>query len=159
MFNCVTGRRDLREALADILPKAGYQGSADDFMRYWFQKDSNVKADVVGIVQDIRARGEAQMYLATGQEHHRARYLWNELGFSRHFDDMFYSADIGRPKNDVRFFECINRRLGIEGGQQPLFFDDQPEIVAMAKSAGWDATTFTSIRDVQEHPRLRHLWP
>ena len=38
MFECVTGRRDLRDALADILPQVGYQGSTEDFMRYWFER-------------------------------------------------------------------------------------------------------------------------
>jgi putative hydrolase of the HAD superfamily len=159
MSECVTGRRDLRDALADVLPRVGYQGNTDDFVRYWFEKDSNVNADVFRLVEDIRKAGGAKMYVATGQEHHRARYLWNELGFSKHFDGMFYSAQIGHPKKDVQFFEFINCSLGIDAGQRPLFFDDQPEIVELAKSAGWDGTAFTSIKDVREHPRLRHLWP
>jgi putative hydrolase of the HAD superfamily len=159
MSECVTGCRDLREALADVLPRVGYQGRIDDFMRYWFEKDSNVNGDVFGLVEEIRKRSEAQMFVATGQEHHRARYLWNELGFSKHFDDIFYSADIGHPKKDLRFFEAINRALGISVSERPLFFDDQPEIVELAKIAGWDGTAFTSIDDIQQHPRLRHLWP
>jgi putative hydrolase of the HAD superfamily len=158
MFECATGRRDLRDALADVLPRVGYQGSTDDFMRYWFEKDSNVNLDVCGLVEDIREGSGAKVYIATGQEHYRARYLWSELGFSKYFDGMFYSAEIGYPKKDVRFFEAINRSLGIDGSQRPLFFDDQPEIIEVAKGAGWDGTVFTSIRDVQEHPRLRHLW-
>jgi len=158
MFECLTGRRDLGDALADVLPKVGYQRNRDDFMRYWFEKGSNVNADVFSLVEDIRKGGGAKMYVATGQEHHRARYLCNELGFS-HFDGRFYSAEIGHPKKDVEFFEAINRSLGIDAWQRPLFFDDQPEIVEVAKSAGWDGTAFTSIKDVREHPRLRHLWP
>jgi putative hydrolase of the HAD superfamily len=81
------------------------------------------------------------------------------LGFFKRFDGMFYSAEIGHPKKDVRFFEAINRSLGINGSQRPLLFDDQPEIVEIAKSAGWDGTAFTSIKNVQEHPRLQHLCP
>jgi putative hydrolase of the HAD superfamily len=159
MFECVTGRRDLRDALADLLPQLGYRGNTEDFMRYWFEKDSNVNADVFRLVEDIREGSGAKIYVATGQEHHRARYLWDELGFSKHFDGMFYSADIGHPKKDVRFFEAINCLLRIGAEQRPLFFDDQPEIVELAKSAGWDGTAFTSIKDIQEHPRLQHLWP
>jgi putative hydrolase of the HAD superfamily len=159
MQECVIGRCDLRDALADVLPRVGYQGRVDDFMRYWFAKDSNVNVDVFGLVEEIGERSGAQMFVATGQEHHRARYLWNELGFSKHFDGIFYSADIGHPKKDVRFFEAINRSLGIGVSERPLFFDDQPEIVELANSAGWDATAFTSISDIREHPRLRHLWP
>jgi putative hydrolase of the HAD superfamily len=150
MFECLTGRRDLGDALADVLPQLGYHGNTDDFMRYWFEKDSNVYADVFRLVEDIRKGGGAKMYVATGQEHHRARCLWNELGFSKHFDGMFYSAEIGHPKKDVQFFKAINRSLGIDAARRPLFFDDQAER---------DATAFTSIKDVREHPRFRHLWP
>lgn len=159
MFECIIGRRDLVDALADVLPQVGYRGSAENFIRYWFEKDSNVNADVFGLVEKIRSGCGANMYIATGQEHHRARYLWNELGFSRHFDGMFYSADIGYPKTDVRFFEAVNATLGIEAAQRPLFFDDRPEIIETAKSAGWDGTEYASIADMREHPRLRHLWP
>jgi putative hydrolase of the HAD superfamily len=158
MLECVTGRRDLREALSEVLPELGFRGSADDFMRYWFEKDSNVNTNVLRLVADLRQRGGAQTFIATGQEHHRARYLWETLGFSQYFDAIFYSAEIGHPKKDKRFFNAINRALGIETEQRPLFFDDQPEIVALANSIGWDATTFTSGRDVMEHPRLRALW-
>ncbi|MEI3853661.1 MULTISPECIES: hypothetical protein [unclassified Ensifer] len=58
---------------------------------------------------------------------------------------------------DLRFFESINRILKIEPGERPLFFDDQPEIVELAKRAGWDAATFNSVKDIQQHPRLKQL--
>lgn len=93
MFDCTVGRRDLMEALAGILPRVGYAGNAEDFARYWFEKDSNINRQVIGLVETIRRSG-ARLYVATGQEHHRARYLWNELGFSRWFDRLFYSAGI-----------------------------------------------------------------
>ncbi len=32
------------------------------------------------------------------QEHHRAAYLWDELGFKEHFKDIFYSARLGHLK-------------------------------------------------------------
>lgn len=159
IFECVTGRRDLKQALAAILPDVGYKGGVDDFVRYWFEKDSRLDPDVFGIARELRERGRAQIFVATGQEHYRAAYLWDELGFSSHFDRLFYSAEIGVPKKDLRFFEAINRALGTEPGERPVFFDDQPEIVELANRAGWDAAIFTSVRDIQQHPRLRHLWP
>jgi len=158
MFECITGRRKLKDALADVLPQVGYRGSVESFICYWFERDSNVNPDVFRLLTEIRERSGNRMYVATGQEHHRARYLWNDLGFSNYFDGMFYSAEIGHAKKDLRFFEAINRSLGIEPSERPLFFDDQPEIIELAKRAGWDGTTFTSIRDIREHSRLRHLW-
>ncbi|PKA39731.1 haloacid dehalogenase [Rhizobium sullae] len=159
MAECISGKRDLAEALAEVLPEVGYHGDAKDFMRYWFEKDSNLNSEVFDLIEGIRSSGSVvELYVATGQEHHRARFLWNELGFSKLFDGMFYSAEIRYPKKDIRFFEAINSRLSIGAGECPIFFDDQPEIVAVARQAGWDANPFASASDVRQHPRLRHLW-
>lgn len=158
MFECVTGRRDLKMALTTILPQVGYSGSVDRFVRYWFKKDSNLNRDVFQLVRRLRDHSSVQTFVATGQEHYRAAYLWNELGFSRHFSKIFYSAEIGVPKKDIAFFEAINRALDIQPEERPLFFDDQPDIVELANRAGWDAATFTSVKDIEQHPRLRFLF-
>lgn len=157
MHQCVVGRRDLADCLAEVLPDVGYQGRVEDFMRYWFEKDSNLNGDVLHLVTTLKDSGDVQLYVATGQEHHRARYLWDELGLSEQFDGMFYSAALGYPKKDIRFFEAINDRLGIDAATPPLFFDDQPEIVALARNAGWDGSEFRSADDIRLHPRLRRL--
>ncbi|MGR6468795.1 HAD family hydrolase [Rhizobium sp. PAMB 3182] len=158
MTDCITGRRDLADVLAEVLPRTGYRGSVGDFMRYWFEKDSNQNAAVFSLVKRLRALGGRQLFLATGQEHHRARYLWDDLKFSEHFDDLFYSAEIGFGKNDPRFFEAINDRLSIAMGERPLFFDDQRDICDIAIACGWDATEVTSADDIRNHPRLASLW-
>lgn len=158
MFECVTGRRDLRTALAEVLPQVGYHGDVQNFMRYWFEKDANLNASVIGLVSQLRKTTDAKLYVATGQEHYRARYLWDDLGLSQLFDGLFYSAAIGHSKKDIRFFEAINSALQISNDERPLFFDDQPEIIAVASQAGWDGTAFTSARDIREHPRLRGRW-
>jgi hypothetical protein len=38
MFECLTDRRDLADAWADVPSKVGYQGNTDDFMRYRFER-------------------------------------------------------------------------------------------------------------------------
>ncbi len=158
MADCLAGRRDLGQALAEVLARIGHPGRADAVMRYWFDKDSAVDAAMLGLAADIRRRGGACTYLATSQDHHRARHLWHGLGFSAHFDDMFHSARVGHPKTDPRFFQAVNRALDIGPDERPLFFDDDARIVALARAAGWDATVCTGAADVQRHPRLRHLW-
>ena len=159
MLACVTGQTDLTVALAEVLPQVGYAGSVSSFMQYWFEKDSNLNAPVIELVSELRRAADVTLYLATGQEHHRARYLWNDLGLSRLFDGIFYSAEIGHPKKDIRFFEAINAALGISGKERPLFFDDQPEIVALAAQAGWDGTAYSCEQDIRRHPRLREWLP
>ncbi|MGD9946654.1 MAG: HAD family hydrolase [Burkholderiaceae bacterium] len=157
MAACMSGRRDLHEALAEVLPQVGYGGRVADFVRYWFENDSNVDMGVLGLIDEIRRCGQVQLFLATAQEHHRARYLWNDLGLREHFDDIFHSAAIGCSKKDVRFYETINRRLGSAADERPLFFDDQPAVIETAGRAGWDGVVFTSLRDIERHPRLRAM--
>lgn len=156
MFACILGRRHLEDALGEVLPRLGYQGPVEDFIAYWFEKDAVLNDEVLELVRRIRASG-AELYLATGQEHRRARYLWHTLGLSRLFDAMFYSAAIGYWKQDIRFFEAINQALRIGPSDRPLFFDDQPLVVSTARRAGWDAVLFRTIDDLRDHPRLGFL--
>jgi putative hydrolase of the HAD superfamily len=93
--------------------------------------------------------------LATGQEHYRANFLWNDLGFKEHFKEIFYSAKLGHLMNKPEFFETINRMLDILPPERPLYFDDQMEIVALACEAGWDASMFESAEDVVNHRQIR----
>jgi len=157
MHACVRGERDLKEALADVLPGVGYRGSVEAFVRYWFEKDSNVNHEVLDAVKRLGRRSNAELYLATGQEHYRAAYLWNDLGFNEHFKDIFYSAKLGHLKGSGAFFAEINRVLRIAPGELPLFFDDQEDVVAVARASGWDACLFDTSEDILMHPRLRSL--
>jgi len=154
---CVRGERDLREALAATLPTVGYGGSVDAFMRYWFEKDSHVNREVMDAVKRLARHEHLELYLATAQEHYRAAYLWNELGFKKHFKDIFYSARLGHLKSTPEFFLEINRVLGIGPDERPLFFDDREEVVALAREAGWDACIFNTVADLITHKRLINL--
>ena len=157
MSACIRGRKDLRDVLTVVLPEIGYRGSVDAFIGYWFAKDSNVNQEVLRIVKRLREREEVELYLATGQEHHRAAYLWNDLALKEHFDDIFYSARLGLPKNRAEFFESINAQLRIAPFERPLFFDDMEQVVLAARAAGWDAHLFETVEDLARNPRLLSL--
>jgi len=154
MDSCMVGEQDLKDALVQVLPELSYAGSVDEFVNYWFERDSNVSIEVQKVVKQLRSNSELELFIATGQEHHRAAFLWQELGFSAYFKEMFYSADLGYLKDDPRFFESINQHLKISHQEKPIFFDDREDIVALARQAGWDSTVFNSVDDIVAHPRL-----
>jgi putative hydrolase of the HAD superfamily len=154
MHACMVGARDLKETLGEFLPTIGYTGDVETLVRYWFTQDSKRNLPLFDVIARLRAHADVALYLATGQEHHRAAFLWNELGFKDFFREMFYGAQIGHPKDDPAFFHAINQALQIAPGEHPLFFDDTPEVVAAARTAGWEAVEFDSIDDVLRHPRL-----
>ncbi len=157
MYACVKGDRDLKDALAEVLPSTGYNGSVEAFVDYWLEKDSNINQDVLDVVGQLGQHSHVELYIATGQEHYRAAYLWNDLEFRKYFREMFYSANLGHLKNTPQFFEHINVALDIGPAERPLFFDDQPSVVSLARETGWDAYVFETVEDVLLHPRLQNL--
>ncbi len=154
---CAIGDYDLKDVLAKILPRAGYRGTVDAYLRYWFEHDAVVDEPVLEAVRHLGRHAEVELHIATIQEHHRAAFLWNEVGFREHFRDIWYSARVGHLKYELEYFAVVNEALGIAPGERPLFFDDTPEVVATARRAGWDAQLFDSVADLHRHPRLRHL--
>lgn len=157
MHACVAGRRDLKEALASVLPSLGYRGSIDAFVAYWLEKDSNLNHELFEIVKSLSRHADAELYVVTGQEHYRAAHLWNALGFREHFKDILYSARAGHLKGTAPFFSWINAVLGVAAGDAPLFFDDHEEVVNLACEAGWDACVYEDVNTVLTHPRLQTL--
>ncbi len=157
MGACLRGARDLKEVLARILPGLGHRGSVEGFLDYWFRRDAYLDREVLEVAARIKACEGTALYLATGQEHHRAAYLWNALGLSQRFDAIYYSAGLGAPKDSPDFFAGINRELAIRPDERPLFFDDREKIVARARAAGWDARLFRSVEDLLQNERLARL--
>lgn len=151
---CARGAADLKDVLAGILPGLGYSGSVDSFLDYWFSKDSNVNPGVLSFVKRLKCSGKFELYLATNQEHHRAAYLWNHLGFKELFQDIFYSARLGILKDQTDFFSTINTQLGIRASERPLFFDDRETVVMTARAAGWDAQIFETAETLSKNERL-----
>jgi len=154
---CAKGERDLKHLLAEILPQTGYTGPVDTMLKYWFDKDAKVNPVVFGVAQQLATHPHVSVYLATGQEHHRAAYLWNDLNFKGVFKDIFYSAQLGYLKNEIGFFSAINRHLSIGPDERPLFFDDHQEVARTARAAGWDVQLVDTPDDVISHPRLKGL--
>jgi len=55
MDTCVMGKQDLKEALLVVLHTLGYRGSVEEFVSYWFEKDSNINPEVFDIVTQLNA--------------------------------------------------------------------------------------------------------
>jgi putative hydrolase of the HAD superfamily len=136
----VLGRADLFEQLDLVLPSLGTVATAD-LVDYWFAHDAHLDRILLADLDALQAQGFA-LHLATVQEHHRARYLWNHLGLRRHFSAMHYAADIGYRKTDSEFYQTVERRTGLSPEQCCLIDDSQQNIEA-AHTAGWQGALWT----------------
>jgi putative hydrolase of the HAD superfamily len=137
----IHGRATLRErlepVLADIAPQVSYSALTD----YWFSHDAHVNHALLAELASLRAGG-LHIHLATVQEHERARYIWNELGFCDMFDGLHYAAELGCAKPSADFYRAIEARTGFP--PHTLFFiDDKRANVEAAIDCGWAAALWT----------------
>lgn len=142
----ITGQADLHETLVRVWPQLNCEGEPRAFMEYWFAADSHVDHDVLALVGDWRKRGR-KAFLATNQEHHRARHLWDRVALKDHFDGMIYSAALGVAKPDALFFDRAREKLSADPSEI-LFFDDVVRNVEGAASAGWNAMHYKNVEDL-----------
>ena len=154
MRQCMLGQRDLLEALDEVLSALGSRVTPQQFADYWFAHDAHLDQSLLALVDRMR-RG-AQVYIATGQEHHRAKYLWETLGLTEHFDGLFHTAAIGSLKTDAGFYAAIDRSFSSDTAIS-YFFDDRADVVAAANAYGWQATLYRQIDDVADHAAVRQV--
>lgn len=138
----VRGRLDLYVALHDYLEAKGLADRLDEFVAYWFEKDSIIDRDVLAQADAWRQRTGGRCFAASNQEHHRVAYLRDQVGLGAHFDEIIYSAALGVPKPERVFFTNAQARMGVTVAQSILFVDDSAANVDAARACGWRAMLY-----------------
>lgn len=144
------GKEDLISALNEVLPTIGFSGKTDDLVKYWFEKDSKINADFMKWLEGMKDE-KCIFYLATNQEHKRADYLWRDLGFYKHFKEIYYAAKIGAVKPNPDFFKYILDEIEVDPSDV-LLIDDSAKNIETAKSLGLNAILFNDMDDILNHP-------
>jgi putative hydrolase of the HAD superfamily len=137
----VLGRAGLHERLAPVLAEHAPHLTSERLAAYWFEKDARLDEVLLADLADVRAGG-VQLHLATVQDHERARYLWETLGFRDRFDAVHYAAEIGWRKSDPQFYAAVEARCGF-APTELLLVDDTSANVETARACGWRAVQWT----------------
>lgn len=153
----LTGKQDLYSALKAVLPDIGYQDDPQILIDYWIKKDSNVNTGLIRYIDALSKLPEISLFIATNQEHRRARYLMEEVGFKNYFDDIFYSARVGYMKPDRKYYEHVEKLFGQQQEQQVILFDDNQDVVDGASRAGWEGHQFDVPEDIFKSETVRTL--
>lgn len=147
----VTGKRDLKEHIAEHPELWQWPGTPDSLLEYWCSIGNTPDDEMIRLVQDIRQSG-IRCFLATEQERYRGEYM-RDVMFRDVLDGYFISAEVGVKKSDPRFFHIILDRLNDDGyslsPQDITFFDDSQSKVDAALEAGIDAYLFEGIHTVR----------
>lgn len=148
----VTGKRDLKKAIASNPELWQWDGDAESLLDYWFKTEDIRNDALIALIQELEQKGLA-CYLATEQEKYRAAYM-KDVMFKGLFRDHFVTCEIGFKKSEPAFFEEIIRRLQLQipsltPGEVVLFDDDQPKIDT-ALSVGINAQLYQSVDHAKE---------
>jgi putative hydrolase of the HAD superfamily len=137
----VTGREQMMDRLVPVLRRIAPALPPQAFIDYWFENDSRIDAEVLEEIRRQRREGR-RVFLATNQEHLRARYLMETLRLGAEVDGILYSAALGNRKPGAAFF-----RLAAAGARTKsadiAFVDDALVNVEAARRAGWSAEQWT----------------
>jgi putative hydrolase of the HAD superfamily len=144
----VMGRAGLHDRLAPVLAQHAPHLTSQALAAYWFEKDALLDEGLLADLADLRARG-VELHLATVQEHERAAYIWDRLGFRDRFDAMHYAADLGCGKPDPAFYAAIEARTGYAPADL-ILIDDRTANVDAALAAGWGGVLWDGTRRLGE---------
>ena len=128
----ITGHVDLRAALQEFLDERGIDLSPETLLDAWCHTEPD--SAVFAMIDGVRAGG-TRVCLATNQQPVRGRWMRATLGYERHFDELFFSHELGLAKPDPAYFRVILERIGAVGSDT-LFIDDMQPNVAGARDAG-----------------------
>lgn len=152
------GRLDLEEELEHWLKYNDYDVKAWQVINYWHERDSVLNAPVYAVVEQLSALPDIELYVATNQSHQRARYLYDVLGFKKHFRDIYYSARLGCLKENTDYFAKIEKELNFNPRiDPPLYFDDDPKNITVSSQRGWNVVLVDTADDIVNHPAIRAL--
>lgn len=144
----VMGRDALLPRLRSVLGKIAPQLEAQRLIDYWFVNDSRIDAAMLADVDALR-RGGMKVFLATNQEHLRARYLMEQMELGAHVDGIVYSAALGVRKPMPEFYRLAAERTGVSP-DEIVFIDDVAANIEAARAARWNAVLWTGEQRLQE---------
>ena len=147
----VTGKKDLKESIAEKPELWQWDGSAEELLNYWFKTEDVRNDKLLALISELRTKG-VPCYLATEQERYRGEYVQNVM-FKNQFDGYFITADLGVTKANPKFFEIIIDRLKLTypslEPQDIVFFDDSQSKIDTALSLGINAQLYKGVERVQ----------
>lgn len=147
----VTGKKDLKESIAENQELWRWGKSPEELLKFWFETEDVRNNELLELVSKLKAKG-IPCYLATDQEKYRGEYMQNVM-FKDIFDGYFISANLGVTKTNPKFYEMIVEQLQQKhpelAPQDITFFDDSQSKVDTACSVGINGQLYTDNKQVK----------
>ncbi|MBU0750518.1 HAD hydrolase-like protein [Patescibacteria group bacterium] len=147
MRGAFTGKVNLKDAVEKYLAVWNWNGTAEEFLMYWFSQESPRDEEVLAYIDSLRSSG-IKCYLATDREQYWADYLVEDVDLKSHMDGFMFSYDIGYEKHESKYFEEVLRRLDCTPNEV-MYWDDDQKNVDVAKGLGIDARFYTRLEELK----------
>ena len=115
----------------------------------------HVHSEILDIVTRLRESG-IRCYLTSNQQRHRASFMSDTLGYWAHFDEEFYSCELGHVKPSRGYFERVLNAIGVRPDRM-LFLDDHEVNISGARELGIRASICQFHRAVDNRRALTEL--
>ena len=113
-----------------------------------------VHPDTEEFLRFLREQGK-QVALVTNAHYKTLSLKMNHVGLLGYFDEVVSSFDLGAPKEELRFWEILQERLGFDPARA-LLVDDNAEALAAARTFGIKYPYFkaksSSRQEAESHP-------
>jgi putative hydrolase of the HAD superfamily len=135
---------EFRDALRGQLKWTASESSID---RAWNELLLEVPLRTLAKLHQLRAKGYKLALLSNTNPIHidEVRRRLGPFGygeFSRCFERIFYSFEMGLRKPDPAIYAAVDRELGIANPAEVLFIDDNAANIASAGKHGWGTILF-----------------
>ncbi|MBI1172735.1 HAD-IA family hydrolase [bacterium] len=134
----LTGKRDLLHLLSEWTRAHAPALQPEAVLDYWLAKDAHPDPQVLGWLDACGLPG----VIATNNEAHRARYIWETMGFQTRLQKIFASGPLGVKKPAPGFFEAIEAWSG-HAPHDIMLIDDAEKNIRAAAARGWQTFHFT----------------
>jgi putative hydrolase of the HAD superfamily len=141
-LDCLTGKADLRQEIEPFLKTWNINKSVDDFLKYWFESEHKINEQLIIYINKLKEKG-INCYIATNQEKYRTKYLLEQTGFSKIFNNVFSSAQLGYRKPHENFYLSIIDKLKVNKNEI-LFWDNSMSHIEAAKQFGIQAELYSN---------------
>lgn len=116
-----------------------------------------VHPDAEDFLQFLRHQGK-KVALVTNAHYKTLDLKMNHTGLLGYFDGVISSFDLGTPKEDRRFWEILEQRLGFNP-RRALLVDDNAEVLAAARGYGLKHLFFKAKSSSQVGPETHPDFP
>ncbi len=106
------------------------------------------KAETVEIARGLKERGMRLILLSNIFVHNSAHYK-NKYQFTKLFEKLYFSSDIGFAKPDSRAFELVLRENNLRP-EECLFIDDTKRNIEAARRMGIESHLFRGTAGLRE---------